>query len=175
LANAHSPLRLNVGFLVNQAIGTSREFLFDIPQIHLKPDLDLKNFAGTARITRTPQGLLVQVKMNALMQAECVRCLKEFEQPLEIDFTELYAFSPRTTSESGLLLPEDMHIDLEPLVREYMILNVPISPLCSETCQGLCPTCGEPLNEGNHDHVQEDIDPRLSVLKKLLDQNDQDQ
>jgi uncharacterized protein len=152
VSQSRHPLRLNVGFLINQPIGTSREFLFDFPLIHLHPDLDLNQFAGTAKISRTPQGLLVQGKFQSGVTAECVRCLNEFGQPLQIDFSELYAFSSRSVSESGLILPEDGHIDLEPLVREYLLIEIPISPLCKPDCKGLCSVCGENLNEADCEH-----------------------
>lgn len=152
MSSSHRPLRLNVGFLVNSAIGTSREFLFDFPSIHLNPDLDLNHLVGTAKISRTPQGLLVQGKFQAEVNSECVRCLVEFKQPLDVDFSELYAFTPRSVTESGLILPEDAHIDLEPLVREYMLIEIPISPLCREDCKGLCSICGEDLNEVTCEH-----------------------
>jgi uncharacterized protein len=169
LANPFSPLRLNVGFIVHQTIGFSRDFEIETEKIHLPPDLDLADLIGTVRVTRTPQGLLVQVKMHATVLSECVRCLSNFHQSLDIDFTELFAFSLRSVTDSGLLLPEDGHIDLTPLVREYMFLEVPISPLCSPDCKGLCPVCGENLNESNCDHDSEGGDPRLAILKSLLD------
>ncbi len=171
MSNPHSPLRLNVGFIIHQSIGYSREFPFDIDKIHLAPDLDLVNLTGVARITRTPQGLPVQVKMRANVISQCVRCLSEFKQPLEIDFTELYAFSRKSVTASDLLLPEDAHIDLTPLVREYMLVAIPISPLCRPDCKGLCPICGENQNITTCHHDSEDIDPRLSVLKELLREN----
>jgi uncharacterized protein len=163
-------LRLNVGFIVNQTIGYVREIPLEFPALNLDPDLELTDVAGAARITRTPQGLLVQVKMAAYTTAECVRCLTEFQQPLAIDFTELYAFSNRTVTESGLLLPEDGHIDLAPLVRDEMLLEIPINPLCRPDCQGLCPVCGERLTGQPHKHEVDNIDPRLAKLKELLDQ-----
>ncbi len=168
VANPTSPLRLNVGFIIHQNIGYSRDFIFDIEQIHLQPDLDLKNLTGTARVTRTPQGLPVQVKMHATVHAQCVRCLEEFDLPLDIEFTELYAFSQRSVTDSDLILPEDAHIDLEPLVREYMLVAIPMSPLCKPDCKGLCPICGENQNNTTCNHDVEDIDPRLAVLKSLL-------
>jgi uncharacterized protein len=174
LPNPRSPLRLNIGFIVHQNIGYSRDFPFDVPSIHLPPDLDLKNLTGLARVTRTPQGLLVQVKLRAAQQVECVRCLSDFDQPLEVDFTELYAFTPRSVTDSNLILPEDGYIDLEPLVREYMLLAIPISPLCSPDCKGLCPICGENLNENDHDHGESEGDPRLAVLKSLKKNSTED-
>jgi uncharacterized protein len=62
-----------------------------------------------------------------------------------------------------------MHIDLRPLVREYMLLSVPISPLCRPACLGLCPVCGENLNEISCTHEDDAVDPRLAKLKNLLD------
>ncbi len=162
-------LRLNVGFLINQPVGTSRDFLFDIPYIHLEPDLDLGDLSGFVRVTRTAQGLLVQVKKRATLLAECVRCLTEFRQPLEVDFTELYTFLRKANPETDLILPENAQINLGPLLREYMFLEVPIKPICSPDCKGLCPTCGENLNITSCGHQAETSDSRLSVLKSLLD------
>lgn len=170
MVNPRYPLRLNVGFIVHQSIGYSRDFFFDIPRIHLPPDLDLKGLSGSARISRTPQGLPVQVKMRAILRSECVRCLEAFDQQLEIDFTELYAFSQRSVTDSNLILPEDGHIDLEPLIREYMLLEIPISPLCDPKCKGLCPICGENLNLMTCNHEEDEVDPRLVVLKSLINE-----
>jgi uncharacterized protein len=164
-----NPLRLNVGFLINLSVGDSRDFIFDIPHIHLEPDLDLGDLGGTARITRTAQGLLVQARLSATLLTECVRCLTDFQQPLNVDFTELYAFSRNSVTDSDLVLPEDAHINLTPLIREYMLLEVPISPLCKPDCKGLCPVCGENLNETFCNHEDEAIDPRLAILKTLLE------
>lgn len=166
--NSRNLLRLNVGFLINQAVGSSRDFPLEIPNIRFDQDLELNNLSGTARVTRTAQGLLVQAKMHAEQPTECVRCLTEFVQGLGADFTELYAFNRKSITDSGLLLPEDGHIDLAPLVREYMLLDVPIKPLCSPDCKGLCPVCGENLNETQCGHLPESVDPRLEVLKSLL-------
>ncbi len=169
VTNFRNPLRLNVGFLINQSVGYSRDFLFDVPKIHIPPDLDLENLAGTVRVTRTAQGLLVQTRFRAVIDTQCVRCLADFQLPLEVDFTELYAFSRKSMSESGLILPEDAHIDLGPLVREYMLLEFPIQPICRSDCKGLCPVCGENLNTTQCNHDDEPVDPRLAMLKTLLD------
>jgi len=167
--NSSDQLRLNVGFLINQPVGSSREFLFDIPVFHLDTEFHLTNLGGMAKFTRTAQGLLAQVKMHATAKTECVRCLSDFEQDLNIDFTELYAFSLNAVTDSELLVPENAQINLRPLVREYMLLDMPINPLCSADCKGLCPICGQNLNESTCYHDDETVDPRLSVLKSLLE------
>lgn len=165
-------LRLNVGFIIHQSAGYHRDFSLDIPFIHLPPDLNLDSLTGTVRITRTGQGLLVQVKMSARTACECVRCLTDFQQPLEIDFSELYAFRADAVTDSGLVVPEDGRINLTPLIREEMLLSIPISPICKPDCKGLCPVCGENLNETTCNHEDEVIDPRLAVLKSLLDKRE---
>ncbi len=165
-------LRLNVGFIIHQSVGYHRDFSLDIPFIHLPPDLNLDSLSGTVRVTRTGQGLLVQVKMSARTACECVRCLTDFQQPLEIDFSELYAFRADAVTDSGLVVPEDGRINLTPLIREEMLLSIPISPICKPDCKGLCPICGENLNETTCNHEDEVIDPRLAVLKSLLDKRE---
>jgi len=155
VANPRKPLRLNVGFLVNSPIGISRVFDFEANRIPVGDDLVLADFAGMAKISRTPQGLLIQGDFQGTIPMECVRCLSEFSQNMHWEFTELYAFKKENVTESGLLIPDDAHIDLEPLVREYALLEVPINPLCNPDCKGLCTICGENRNEvdcghGNH-------------------------
>lgn len=169
MSNTRASLRLNVGFIRNQSVGYSRDFPIDLPSVFLKPDLKLYNLVGNALVTRTAHGLLVQAKLSAQVSAECARCLNDFSQPLEAEFTELYAFTPNSATESGLLLPETGIIDIGPIVREEMLLAIPISPICSPDCKGLCPVCGENLNETVCNHEDESFDPRLSVLKTLLD------
>ena len=74
-----------------------------------------------------------------------MRCLAEFTQPLQTSFSELFAFTERSVTESELFVPEDGNVDLDPLVREYLLLEVPIRPLCRPDCKGLCIECGEDL------------------------------
>jgi uncharacterized protein len=149
-------LRLNVGFIVAQTVGYNRDFPFEATYVKISPDLDLTDLTGTARVTRTAQGLLIQVKMYASTFTECSRCLSEFSQPLEVAFTDLYAFSKNSITDSGLILPENGKIDLAPVLREEMLVAMPINPLCNPDCKGLCPVCGENLNKANHhDHAQE--------------------
>lgn len=163
-----TPLRLNVGFIIKESIGYSRSFPFAYHQIHLEPDLDLERLNGSAEITRTPQGLFVQANLTALLGGECARCLTPLSIQLKTQFAELYALSQRHVTESGLVLPEDGHIDLDPLAREYLILELPINPTCKPDCKGLCPVCGGNLNEVDCGHRNEDIDTRFSALKNLL-------
>lgn len=168
MTNPRLPFRLNVGFIVHQEVGYKREIPFEFEQIQISDDLDLRHFEGVASIGRTPQGLILQAKFSAETTLECVRCLNEFEQSLTWDLVELYAFNEKSVSESELLLPDDAHIDLQPLIRDYALLEVPIKPICKPTCLGLCSVCGEDLNQIDCGHKDIAEDSPFSALKDLL-------
>lgn len=165
-----NPFRLNVGFLINQHVGSSRDFPIEASYYHIPPDLDLNNISGSVKITRTAQGLLAAVILRAASPASCVRCLINFNQELNIEFTELYAFSNKSSQDVEFVLPEDGRIDLGSLVREYMLLDFPIKTLCKPGCKGLCPICGENQNANICEHDDEAIDPRLAKLQTLIDE-----
>jgi len=165
------PLRLNIGFLISQPIGTSRDFNFEYPEVQVGEDLNLSDFYGTAIFNRTPQGLFLQADFHGSLMLECVRCLDLFDQRLKMTFSELFAFDHRSISESGLLVPESGYIDLEPLLREYVILEIPISPICKPDCKGLCLECGLNLNEKDCGHHQPSSDTTFSELKTSLKDN----
>jgi len=162
------PFRINVGFIAHEEIGRNHDFPFEFEKIKLGDDLELCRFAGNVNIGRTPQGLVVQADFSAQTTFECVRCLTDFEHHLDWSFTELYAFDARSETDSGLILPEDGHIDLAELLREYALLEIPISPICKPDCQGLCIECGQNLNEKDCGHRPDDSDSPFSVLKGLL-------
>lgn len=168
MTNPRRPFRLNVGFIVHQEVGYKHEFSFEFEQIQISDDLDLRHFEGVASVGRTPQGLIVQANFSAETTLECVRCLNEFDHSLTWQLTELYAFNKKSVSESELLLPEDAHIDLQPLVREYALLEVPIKPICKPTCKGLCSVCGEDLNQIDCGHKDIAEESPFSALKGLL-------
>jgi uncharacterized protein len=147
------PLRINVGFLISQPIGTSRDIHFDFPSVNLPPDFEILDFSGVVHISRTPQGLLFQGDFKAHKLEQCSRCLVDFLQPLQANFDELYGFNYRTADESGLIVPEDANVELEPLVRECLLVEVPINPVCKPDCKGLCPECGADLNKTLCEHA----------------------
>jgi uncharacterized protein len=152
LASQRYPLRINVGFLRNEPIGSYRDIHFEFPELTFPPDLVVQTFTGTVRISRTPQGLMVEGKFSSDLSLECVRCLELFSQPLQIEFVEMYAYKTVDFTESGLIVPEDGTIDFGPIVREYLMLEYPLKPLCKPECLGLCTECGENLNLRTCEH-----------------------
>ena len=169
MTNPRKPFRINVGFIIHEEVGYSHEIPFEIEKIKLD-DLVLKNLVGKVDIGRTPQGLVVQGSFEADTMLECVRCLKEFTYPLDWEFTELFAFTKKSVSESELLVPEDAQLDLAPLIREYALLEIPIKPLHDPECKGLCIECGQDLNISDCGHSQDRDDSPFAKIKDLLDE-----
>lgn len=148
---SQNPLRLNIGYLYNKPIGTSREIPIVFEQIEID-DLEIRHFDSLVRVSRTREGLLLQVRVEAEVKTTCVRCLKEFFLPVQHEFEELYQFQSRHREETDMILPDDGYIDLQPLYREYLILALPIKGLCKPDCRGLCMVCGANLNETSCEH-----------------------
>ena len=106
-------------------------------------------------ISRTREGLLLQVLIDAKVQTTCTRCLDEFFIPVHTNFQELYEFPSRKREETDLILPMDGYLNLGPLFREYIILSMPIKRLCQPDCLGLCVICGANLNKTSCEHQSE--------------------
>jgi uncharacterized protein len=166
----HRLLRLQVGFLLKEGAGYSREVSLDIPGSFVVEDTSLSNLKGALRLTRTPQGVLLQGTLTASIAAECVRCLSPAELPFEVAFSDLFLNPYADDREPGsfYVIDEGGFIDLTPIVREEAILAMPIQPLCSPDCKGLCPECGMNLNTGTCDCAHERFDPRMASLRALL-------
>ena len=162
-------LRINVGFIVNQANGFSREFQFEILELSFGDDLEIQNLEVKIDVSRTTEGLLVQVNGQAHTGLECVYCLDVFKKNLRLDFVEMYIFPSHAVEDTELILPEDFQINLSPLMREYLLLDIPINPVCKTDCQGLCPICGIKVQDVKCNHTTKTIDPRLSKLQSLID------
>lgn len=171
----NDPLRLDVSYLVKESPGTHRDFEFNFTKLHLPGDLLLVDVQGGIAVSVTEDGVVAEGKIRALTQLDCTRCLDDFWQPLEINFTELFSSHPIENAGDDLehLLPADGSIDLTPIIRDYAVLDIPISRVCKPDCKGLCPTCGANLNQEDCGHRQESVDPRFESLRELLDQ-DQD-
>jgi uncharacterized protein len=159
----NNPLRLNVGYMYNKPIGSSREVPIEIDQLEIE-DLAIRDLRSHIRISKTREGLLLQVHAEAEVRADCVRCLKEFFLRVETQFEELYQFPSRHREETDLILPHDGNIDLRPIYREYLILSLPIKRLCDSDCAGLCAHCGANLNETTCEH-QSTSDEKLPLAE----------
>ena len=119
------------------------------------------------RLESVVEGVLVSGTATVQVHGECVRCLGQISDWLEVDIQELYVY-PGVESDDDLAgrLEGDL-IDLEPLLRDVVVLGLPFQPLCRDDCAGLCVECGANLNDDpNHRH-EAALDPRWEALRNL--------
>jgi uncharacterized protein len=174
-ARGVEPLTWNVAGLLTEPAGSSRHYHVAGATIDLGEDLRLADpIEGDVRLARTNRGLLVQAAFKAGLDAQCSRCLRDIEVPVEVTIdTEALpsldiatGLPVATHDEPDVLRLTDHHeLDLENEVREALLLAEPIAALCDESCPGLCPVCGERLADGPHEHPDDEVDPRLEALK----------
>ena len=131
------------------------------------------------RLEAVMEGVLVTGTAAADLEGECVRCLEPISDEIEVRFQELFMYDDtrdaRDASEDDevSMLEGDL-VDLEPLLRDAVVLALPFQPLCQDDCPGLCPECGARLaDDPDHSH-EAAIDPRWAGLT-ALQQDEQDQ
>ena len=120
------------------------------------------------RMESVTEGVLVTGTVTAATQGECGRCLDEISDEIVADVCELFAYRASVTDETAdqdeVHRIEDDLIDLNAVVRDAVVLGLPLSPLCRPDCAGLCPDCGERLDDLPEGHAHETIDPRWAAL-----------
>ena len=109
-------------------------------------------------------GVVVSADVSAPWEGECRRCLRPVAGEVQTHVRELY--EEHSDGEETYPLRGDQ-LDLAPLARDAVLLELPLAPLCIEDCLGLCPECGANRNEGDCGHVIRNIDPRWAALDAL--------
>jgi len=123
------------------------------------------------RMESVSEGVLVSGTVTAPVEGECGRCLNPLGDTVDVPVLELYAYENSTTDETtdedevGRLRGD--LIDLQPAVRDAVVLALPSNPLCREDCPGLCAECGQPLADLPAGHTHEQIDARWAALSNL--------
>jgi uncharacterized protein len=117
------------------------------------------------------EGLLVSGHASAEATGECSRCLIDISEPVEVDFAELFAYD---ASEEFDFQVHDDHVDVEPVVRDAVVLSLPFQPVCRPDCPGLDPVTGERLADVGERAVPEAVDPRWAALSGLQLAGDDD-
>lgn len=146
-------------------------------------NLDLK-------IESVSEGVLASAHVESIAVGECGRCLEPLEFDISEDFQELYEYekdrrdkkkkvdSESTEEDFEVRQMDGNEIDLEGPIRDAIILNLPLNPLCDAECKGLCPDCGEKIANLPADHAHEKVDLRWAALgdlrERLSDENKRD-
>jgi uncharacterized protein len=123
------------------------------------------------RMESVSEGVLVSGTVSAPVAGECGRCLRPISDSVVVTIQELYAYEHSTTDETTDedevgRLQGDL-VDLEPVLRDAVVLALPVTPLCRDDCPGLCPECGVHWDELPAGHSHEQIDPRWAALTQL--------
>ena len=124
------------------------------------------------------EGVLVTGTATAPVSGECARCLEPVTSSVEARFQELYLYepSPEEADEDDELLLEGDLLDLEPVLRDAVVLALPLSPLCSDDCTGLCPDCGVRLADAGPGHQHDDaVLPEWEALRQFSGFDTEDQ
>ncbi|MDP9433984.1 MAG: YceD family protein [Actinomycetota bacterium] len=133
-------------------------------------DLDL-------RLESVMEGVLVSGTADVPLTGECGRCLEPVSDEMVVDLQELFAYPESTTDATGRSSEPDEetarmegdHLDLEPVLRDAVVLALPLTPLCRPDCAGLCAECGERLDDLPEDHAHGTTDARWGALAGLLE------
>ncbi|MCC6175979.1 MAG: DUF177 domain-containing protein [Chloroflexi bacterium] len=149
---------VNVAQLLRAPAGTRRSYDFREDEPELTRELQLRSpIEGTMRLTRTGNGILAEVHYGVDVEQECGRCLGPAATHIDSDFSE--EFLATTNVFTGM--PEQVdadpdeprvspnhELDLTESIRQDIVVQLPLQPLCREECAGLCTSCGRDLNEG---------------------------
>jgi uncharacterized protein len=180
-----------------QRAKTRNPWLFDTHELnrragssfHLHRELPVTTTLGVPEVIEVPQdsvvevdlllesvveGVLVSGTASTVTRGQCSRCLDPVSGKAEVNVTELFAYpdsmTDETTESDEVSRIVDDWIDLEPLVRDALVLALPLVPLCSEDCRGLCSGCGMKWAELEPGHGHETIDPRWAALVQRLEE-----
>ncbi len=158
---------------VDRVVGAPKDLGLELIRIPEGSDLAL-----SLRMESVSEGVLVSATVQAQVTGECGRCLREIDDELDVTFQELYAYEHSTTDETADedevgRMQGDL-IDLEPALRDAVVLALPPNPLCREDCPGLCPDCGVPWDDLPEDHHHQQIDARWAALQDLAKPAEED-
>jgi uncharacterized protein len=116
------------------------------------------------RLEALHDGLLASADVDTTAVGECGRCLIDMQLPVQVEIRELFAYAEDEAFEYAV---SNDTLDLEPVIRDAVVLSLPFQPICQEDCLGLCPQCGvRLLDDPGHEHEAR-VDPRWAALSDL--------
>jgi uncharacterized protein len=113
------------------------------------------------------EGILASGSVSGEMDLSCARCLRPIGHGFELAVSEMFVEPERAEPDEDYLLPETGVIDIEPMLRDAVVLSMPFSPLCRPDCKGLCPRCGGDRNLDECRCEPELADERWDVLSRI--------
>ncbi len=178
----HDDLVLKVSSMLLDDVGSTRSVNVELSSFPLDDDLTAEDVTAQVRLTRLNTGILAQGSAEGLVEMECVRCLNQYEQPFTVRFTEQFRQTAAVAEGRGFVPPSDDEVDeegdselafeindaheldLTELLRQWILLALPMNPVCGPDCPG-------PLQIENDE--RESADTRFAALQHLLDNEEQ--
>jgi len=136
----------------------------DLQLAHVSPDAPLRL---ELRLEAIVEGILVSGTVSGTVTVECRRCLAQTRTELAVPVSEIFV-SPNDAEADDRYCLQGDDLELEPMVRDAVLLSMPLHPLCEENCKGLCATCGQDLNVADCGHRARE-DQRWKPLRRLRD------
>jgi len=167
-------IKLILSSITHAEVGTQESVDLAIDHV-LVGDLELIQLQGNLQLTRVADGVSVYGELDTQLRTECTRCLTPFFQPVTIELEDIISLpGAELTQERPVAVNKDGWADLTPLVREYAWLGLPVNPICSPDCKGICPKCGGNRNVGECTCDETvNIDPRWEALRDLMSDSEQ--
>ena len=168
-------MKINVSQLLKANIGTIRNYKMS-ESVDTTGDGSDNIVQGNIKLIRTDKGILAKAKLHTETEVTCGRCLSSFSCHLNLNFEEEYFPTVDVFGGTPLTLPDEPgcftinkhHIlDLNEAIRQYALLAIPTKPLCRANCTGLCPNCGQNLNQGPCNCLPREGDHRWDKLREL--------
>lgn len=182
MSSKDSKLRIEISRIPEEGLILKRE---DAPSSYGLKEAGLtpsENVCLQGKIQKNPKGAFLEGRVSTVLELECGRCLRSFPFRVQSDLRIFFLPKHKASEEHEReLAAEDLdtyyydgvEIELIDPVRDQIVVAIPIQPLCSQDCPGLCPVCGKDLRENKCScKPDEEVDPRLSVLKNLLNRKE---
>lgn len=181
MKTSHRP-DFNVAQLLKEPVGGRRFYEVEIPVDFQEEELSQSEpLIGTVDLLRTSHGVLLEAALDGSVLVQCSRCLRDVRCPVSLEIIEEFhptvdvvrgTFVAVEEEDEALLINEHHVLDISEVVRQALLLEVPLQVLCREDCAGLCPICGEDLNLGPCGCSLETTDPRWEALAALLSESE---
>lgn len=167
---------------IARTAGASHRHIIDLSVEEIEDIKLTAPISGSININSTGNVLLLNGEIDTEVELTCNRCGINYQQPLHAEIEEDFMINSPQERHDVLTVEEDddapdtrlfnagtVELNLDELIRQSVLLAIPIKPLCSEDCPGLCTNCGNPLSEGPCNCQHDDINPRMAILQKLLE------
>lgn len=165
-------MKILISEIPDEGIELEVDETVDIGEVTLKSPVK-----GALSIKKIDDEVLMEGTMEAVAELECSRCLKKYSTNVKLDISTTYrplkdldgeGIHEIKEDELDIGFYSDNELDILDVIREQIVLNMPIKLLCDDACKGICPKCGKHLNLGDCNCSKDEVDPRFEILKKIF-------